>query len=536
MNTQSSYPPILLLPGELRNQIYREYLFAGTEDGYVYDFEAGKLRTANNQPIELNLMYTCKLIAREMQGLALCLHTVTFSTLYSTNLRTRAARWAYFVSRFGRNVNWRTVGQLVAPEVIREVAGARSFVHAISQYHQAEDYLSFDWDGWDQVPSVQRSLQAQLIAKAVTEPACRTDISAPPKVENFEYLWDEVELRGGLAAFLDVIREPWSIPTEDELDTIGARLPTRKQKAPAALRNMWQDHPGRFRFSAAAAAIHFLSSLPAATRKYMRTIRLCEDRVSVAHPECHIRGLVPYCLENPALRIERRADLWNNLFQTNAWGQVSGQFHDPFESGDPFEFGLIRWSDIAEDDALPADHATRPVALWMAEASHPEIPDSISLVLDGDPTPERSAEVFHEAIQRDAAWQIAKERRFNDPENAFLMRMRTAEACWHAVRFPQLLANINKPTSRIKCNFDPGQPWCEDQITEVIRTNKIAEDNLEPSSYDGRVPDLVTAWEWRRGLRFATASPLPSFWSLVEENMDPGYEERKWLPPWEVGR
>lgn len=30
-------------------------------------------------------------------------------------------------------------------------------------------------------------------------------------------------------------------------------------------------------------------------------------------PELHARGLVPFCLENPNLHIERRIDLFNNL-------------------------------------------------------------------------------------------------------------------------------------------------------------------------------------------------------------------------------
>ncbi|KAK0744514.1 hypothetical protein B0T21DRAFT_280526 [Apiosordaria backusii] len=494
---------LLLLPGELRNHIYREYLCAGTEDGYVYDFEAGKLRTADHQPIELNLMYTCKRIAQEMRGLALSIHTVTFSTLYSRTLRTRAARWAYFVSRFRGGIGWHAVRQAVPPEVIRQVVGERSLVHAISCLHDRDAPEHEDFENFGPRP----------------------------------FDWEK---RGGLAAYLAIIKEPWRIPTEDELDTIGACLPTPAHRAPAALRDMWQDHPGKFRFSAAAAAIHFLSSLPANTRKYMRRICLREDRVSVAHPECHIRGLVPYCLENPALRIERRASLWTNLFQACAWGSAGGQFKDPFD----WPFGLIDWmghwggpfGDVDED--LPADHATRPVALWMAEASHPDIPDSVSLVLDGDPTRERSADVFREAVQRDAAWQTAMERRFIDmPTVLFNMREITAEHGWHVVRFPQLLLDINKPSSRIQCNFDPGQPWDDDQIAEIISTNKIAEDALVPNLDDNGQPYPVypeAAWESERSdLFFATVSPLPPFRDLLDDNMDPGYIELDWVPPWD---
>jgi len=75
----------------MRNEIYSQYLTV--RDGYTYDFEAGKLR-ANGRPIDLALMYTCRLVASEMRGLALRLNTVVFRTLYGDELRTRAGRWS----------------------------------------------------------------------------------------------------------------------------------------------------------------------------------------------------------------------------------------------------------------------------------------------------------------------------------------------------------------------------------------------------------------------------------------------------------
>ncbi|KAK3350255.1 hypothetical protein B0T25DRAFT_262837 [Lasiosphaeria hispida] len=43
-------------------------------------------------------MYTCRLVAIEMRGLPFQLNTITFRTLYSEELRTRACRWAEFYS------------------------------------------------------------------------------------------------------------------------------------------------------------------------------------------------------------------------------------------------------------------------------------------------------------------------------------------------------------------------------------------------------------------------------------------------------
>lgn len=80
--------------------IYSEYLSIGAEDGYIYDIESGKLRTCTNQPVDLNLMYTCRRVANEMRGLALRMHTITFRPLYTDELRNRAFCCEYLVSFF----------------------------------------------------------------------------------------------------------------------------------------------------------------------------------------------------------------------------------------------------------------------------------------------------------------------------------------------------------------------------------------------------------------------------------------------------
>lgn len=63
---------LLQLPGELRNQIYQDYIVLGAENGYTYDFEAGKLRTVpDRQPIDIRLIYTCRQVGDEVRSLAL---------------------------------------------------------------------------------------------------------------------------------------------------------------------------------------------------------------------------------------------------------------------------------------------------------------------------------------------------------------------------------------------------------------------------------------------------------------------------------
>ena len=89
---------LLQLPREMRDQIYDEYLW--TDEGYSYDFDAGKLRALDpEQRIEFNFMYVCRQVACEMRGRALSVNTITFRTLYSEELRTRAGRWAWLCRR-----------------------------------------------------------------------------------------------------------------------------------------------------------------------------------------------------------------------------------------------------------------------------------------------------------------------------------------------------------------------------------------------------------------------------------------------------
>jgi hypothetical protein len=99
----------------------------------------------------------------------------------------------------------------------------------------------------------------------------------------------------------------WAIPTEVELDDMEASCP------PDAY-NTQNDDRLDFRFSAAAVAIQFLQSIPPSTRFCVRKIILKEDRKSSAYSECHGRGLISFCIENPLLRVERRVNIWRTVF------------------------------------------------------------------------------------------------------------------------------------------------------------------------------------------------------------------------------
>ncbi|KAK4166286.1 hypothetical protein QBC43DRAFT_350567, partial [Cladorrhinum sp. PSN259] len=88
-----SHFPFLRLPREMRDAIYKEYLLL--DDDYVLNFESGKLRTSDNQPIHLNSIYTYRLVANEMIGLPLRTNTIAFRTAYSETICSSLCRFEY---------------------------------------------------------------------------------------------------------------------------------------------------------------------------------------------------------------------------------------------------------------------------------------------------------------------------------------------------------------------------------------------------------------------------------------------------------
>lgn len=129
--------------------------------------------------------------------------------------------------------------------------------------------------------------------------------------------------REAVEEFLAVDINPWDIPTETDLlrDFLElasginlGQLHGQYEHYEDVKGGLCYPDSGKYRYSATAAAICFLRSTTPDTRTRMRNIRICEDLPSVADPSSHALGLIPFCQENPALRIVRRAGLWSNIF------------------------------------------------------------------------------------------------------------------------------------------------------------------------------------------------------------------------------
>ena len=213
----------------------------------------------------------------------------------------------------------------------------------------------------------------------------------------------------------------------------------------------------KYHFSAAAIAIRFLQCNPT-IRLHMRKIILFEDNPSVAFPETHGKGLIPFCAENAQLRIERRVSVWTNVY------------------------------------FAPRPVSSRKLPLravsWALEAL--TLPPAISLVLDGDPaTPEISAHNFQKWVIQGAVWQKGFEESYRRqllPYPGFLAWISGMHEDpsnfdeydgYCCEDWPQIIQGIIDGSSPISCNF----PLEKDFSRDVEELMMMAE-NLRWSQQD----------------------------------------------------
>ncbi|UPK94690.1 hypothetical protein LCI18_005625 [Fusarium solani-melongenae] len=83
----------VILPPEIREKIFWYYF--QVDGRYVFDGNSEKLTTADNNPIDLSLMYTCRSVANDTKNLPLTINTITFSTLYREDWRGLAGCFNY---------------------------------------------------------------------------------------------------------------------------------------------------------------------------------------------------------------------------------------------------------------------------------------------------------------------------------------------------------------------------------------------------------------------------------------------------------
>lgn len=503
---------LLTLPYELRYDIYKHYFTL--DNGYAFQPGPGKLASSEGQPLDLALMYTCRLIAEETKNLPLRFNTVAFSTVYHPDWRPWAGRFHYQLNlqlSLQSNLLVRMAHHLT-PEMCSLIAlkfpgfmpmlthteepVPRTTRHKEESYFELGTYRCLNSFSTGQTRWQRHHENICLVSEAVTYALRLLAQSHGPELTRLinEELPRREETQD-ILEFLAKCYEPWDIPSQSDLAAMGLelsddpvwRMMDRWHKRPYVEKRRYRE---KFRFSAAAVAIRFLNSLSIHKRLQLRKMVLREDRVAIAQQERHARGLIPFCKENPRLRIERRVDVLNTIFQKS---QLSCMCSVPISSQDEPN---IRYE--LRSDAIP-----RYVADWLLEglatvdAGMPA--DAFTLVLDGGSAADLCSDVFHGAVHRRLAWQTALERCYSQGilappshDNPKYTFCDVPQDLWQA------LDHLTNQTSVLRCNFNPGQPWSVDKIFDECRTWDIHKWRLSWShSYDPRdfnVPPPLRDW------------------------------------------
>ncbi|KAH7188204.1 uncharacterized protein B0J16DRAFT_89045 [Fusarium flagelliforme] len=127
------------LPLEIRQQIFGDYF--KVPGGYVYDGKSDKLRNADNTPIDLSFIYTCRSIANDCKHLPLAVNTLHFSTLYREDWRSLAGCFNLAATYY--NVLQQDLVLHLAPlitpnmhaELATEFPGFKAKLEAEREYH-----------------------------------------------------------------------------------------------------------------------------------------------------------------------------------------------------------------------------------------------------------------------------------------------------------------------------------------------------------------------------------------------------------------
>ncbi|KAF2113866.1 hypothetical protein BDV96DRAFT_578433 [Lophiotrema nucula] len=327
----------LQLPRELRDQIYEYYLH--DDDGLFYHYApgGGKLQYCTNekQAQLQGLLLTCRTIANEARLSLLSTNAITFTPILSDNdgaefrgLRSRAGRFEALLN-YTRRAKMHMLS-LVAPYVTlstldqvteRYPSVARYYRSLIRQFQRGHEQgcsaatpLEFHFET-DPIVRYQFSvafcdaIQYTLDLVSIhpdfdrlTAMSCTTDLVPEHTPSIF--------LAGTHEKVLAWRPEWWAIPTDADL-----ALETSLAESPPL--DEWNTPeppaPISWYFSATAAAINCFKHLRKNDRRCIKKVFIREDRKGVGHPECHVRGLLCYCAENPALRVEIHVGIWTNL-------------------------------------------------------------------------------------------------------------------------------------------------------------------------------------------------------------------------------
>ncbi|KAL4727798.1 hypothetical protein ACLX1H_004487 [Fusarium chlamydosporum] len=468
--------PFLSLPWELRHKIYREYFTI--DNGYAFQPGPGKLAAFNGKPLDLSLVYTCRFIASETKHMPLALNAISFSTVYHPEWRAWAGRFDYLLrhQEQERCVLLFHLFRFITPEMFSEIE-KRFFWFPPVLRESVERNNGLRWpllNGvsgyWPFCPFLKRlrnpfhgtSPSISSIYSAIDftlRLLAQGSYSNPELIREIQNAMEHFRIPTGLTGFLDQTFAPWDVPDWDDLDRVGKRLFDDEQWRSVC---EWQSQifnrskfKARFRFSATSVAIRFLKHLPLDQRLCIRELDILEDGVAVGQQERHSFGLIPFCQENPQLKISLQLSMLKHVFQAVNL-ESHGSQHDIF--------GIAHISNNAAL-ARACSGAFETVENWLVEAmalADAGMPEgSFTLTLDGEPCIDLCTDVFQEVILWKVSMQQAADRQFSWlPETAQPDWLSKTVNPYSISAFEHL---VNQ-TSILRSNFHPGKMWNIDKL------------------------------------------------------------------------
>ena len=401
--------PLFRLPREIRDEIYEYY--AQETHGYHYDSSSGKLRMDSGERINLSLQYVCRRTFAEMDGIALRTNTITFPTTLdlpsvSDQLMNSEIYEYYLLS--GRDAILRRMLEwsypLVTSEIMEKLCERwpeSTTVRKMSEFQRRGELSSslshgYLWDVDNTIPIDYdpHSTQALDIIRDLLD-----IMSADPEFWLMTASEFDLGLRkiyrpiaGGVEIdsrdteytskaqqqrVLEWQPHEWWIPTRADLDKVAEFIPKDERFAPFSAIHIRGGN--RSYFSAAAACIRFLERLNESNLKHLRNIIILEDECSRPNSINHARGLIPFCLANNQIRIERKVEIWRAII---------------------IEHGNIEIYDRAAEGLM------MKIGAWISEtktlASLGMPPGSFKLTMHG-PSPRTSQQIF-DAVVKIATW------------------------------------------------------------------------------------------------------------------------------------
>ncbi|KAH7147642.1 hypothetical protein DER46DRAFT_75197 [Fusarium sp. MPI-SDFR-AT-0072] len=124
---------LVTFPYEVRVKIFQGYFHV--EGGYVFSSESENLTTADGQPIDFSLMYTCRSIAKDTKHLPFTLNNISFSTFFSPEWRAWAGRHqflSHFLCILKAELIYNLQGTEMSPEL--ESALEENFPHLMPTF------------------------------------------------------------------------------------------------------------------------------------------------------------------------------------------------------------------------------------------------------------------------------------------------------------------------------------------------------------------------------------------------------------------